>query len=120
MTNPTGQGSTNPSFVNDQGDQGDPHNIYSSLGLVSAMLGAATGENVDQGGLPPDVLRMLLAHVQTAGAGAVGQSGGNAYPTIISGNPPITTQPQSQAAAGGGGLAAGLSAFGAAGIPSLD
>lgn len=63
MTNPTGRGNTNPSF-NDQ-------EVFSSGNLISSMLGAAAGNANTE--ISPDVLRLLLSYVQTAGS--VGQAG---------------------------------------------
>ncbi|ETF37448.1 hypothetical protein [Chlamydia pecorum] len=104
MTNPTGRGNTNPSF-NDQ-------QVLSSRNLISSMLGAAAGNANTE--ISPEVLRLLLSYVQTAGS--VGQAGGNRIPAIISGNqlithPPVVTQQPMPMSSGGGGLAAGLNAF---------
>lgn len=64
MTNPTGRGNTNPSF-NDQ-------EVLSSRNVISSMLGAAAGNANTE--ISPEVLRLLLSYVQTAGS--VGQAGG--------------------------------------------
>lgn len=104
MTNPTGRGNTNPSF-NDQ-------EVASSRNLISSMLGAVAGNANTE--ISPEVLRLLLSYVQTAGS--VGQAGGNRTPTIVSGNqlithPQVVTQQPTPMSSGGGGLAAGLNAF---------